>query len=260
MSAIAAEGLAVRLGGRPVLDGVSLAVEAGELLGLIGPNGAGKSTLLRALAGLAAGAGSVRLAGRPFGDWPARERARRLAYLPQSGPVHWDLPVRAVVALGRLPRLSPLRRAGPGDERAIDAAMAAAAVTGLAARSVETLSGGERARVLLARALAGEPQVLLADEPVAGLDPYHRLHVMEVLRARAEAGMAGIVVLHDLGLAARFCDRLLLLADGRAAAAGTPAEVLRPDLLGRVYGVAAEIVATSAGPAVVAVRRLEARP
>jgi len=230
---IEATGIDLALGGRRVLSGVDVAVRDGEVLGLIGPNGAGKTSLLRVLAGLvppAAGAVTLDrdLAARP---------ARGIGYLPQSGAVHWPLSVERVVALGRLPHLPPFRSPGPGDAEQIRAAMAATDVADLAGRSIAAVSGGERARILLARVLAGEPQVILADEPVTGLDPLHQLEVMALLRSQARAGRGVVIVLHDLTLAGRFCDRLVLLDGGRVAATGTPAEVLTAERIGAVYRV-----------------------
>ncbi|HET8726352.1 MAG TPA: ABC transporter ATP-binding protein [Alphaproteobacteria bacterium] len=244
MSLLAAENLTVRLGSRNVLTEVDFAIPRGKLIGLIGPNGAGKTTLLRTLAGLERPrVGRVTFDGVALGALNSTERARRLAYLSQGGDLHWPLSVARVVALGRLPHLEPWQQLKPADYAAIEAAMADCEITHLADRPAGRLSGGERARVMLARALAAEPDLLLADEPVAGLDPYHQLHVMELLAALARRGAGVVVVLHDLGLAARFCDRLALLAEGRMAALGTPDEVLQPDLLERVYGVRMAVAA-----------------
>lgn len=212
------------------LAGVSLDLQPGELVGVIGPNGAGKSTLLAALAGVQRAGGLVLLDGRPLDRLPPRERARRIGYLPQAGHSAWALRVREVVAMGRLPW-------GDAGGEAIDAALAATGASALAGRRIDALSGGEQARVWLARVLAGQPRVLLADEPVASLDLYYQRAVMAALRSHADAGNAVLVALHDLGLAARHCDRLLLLAGGRAEAAGTPAAVLEPARLSQVYGL-----------------------
>jgi iron complex transport system ATP-binding protein len=237
---LAAENLVVMLGRRRAIDGVSLSMQAGEMIGLIGPNGAGKTTLLRALAGLLpAAAGRVLLEDRPIGTIERNARARAIGYLPQSGGVHWALSVAEVVALGRLPRLGRWRAAQAEDHAAVGRAMQALEITALAQRPATRLSGGEQARVLLARALAGEPHILLADEPVSGLDPYHRLETMEHLARLAGEGRAVMVVLHDLALAARFCRRLVLLDRGRIAADGTPAEVLTPARLASIYRIEA---------------------
>ncbi|HND13830.1 MAG TPA: ABC transporter ATP-binding protein, partial [Pseudomonadales bacterium] len=207
MSALVVDDVRVELDSRAVLAGVSCELAAGEVLGVIGPNGAGKSTLLRVMAGLLHPAsGSVRLDGRELQAWPAAERGRRIGYLPQSAPLHWPLDVRTVVELGRLPWQHgwfSVDEAGPA---AIATALRDAEVEDLQHRLVNELSGGERTRVMIARLLAAEPLILLADEPVAALDVYHQLHAMELLADRAVRGTAVAVVLHDLSLAARFCD------------------------------------------------------
>jgi iron complex transport system ATP-binding protein len=238
MTRLAARDITVKLGARTALERVSAAVESGEFVGLIGPNGAGKTTLLRALAGLVAPeTGAVMLDVRPLSALGRRDRARRLGYLPQDGTIHWALPVGEVVLMGRLPHLGAWDRASDADRAIAAAAMTALDIADLADRPATRLSGGEKARVLLARALAGAPEILLADEPVAGLDPYHRLEVMEHLAGLAETGTGVVVVLHDLALAARFCRRLVLLDKGGIAAEGTPAEVLTEERLAAVYRI-----------------------
>ncbi len=242
MSRIEARDLMVMLGGRTVLDGVDLALAPGEVLGLVGPNGAGKTTLLRALAGLVAPAGGqVLVEARPLSDWHRVELARYLAYLPQNAPCHWPLAVSQVVMLGRLPRLRPWIRPRPDDDEAVRRTLRQVDAEAFEGQRVDELSDGERARVMLARALAGEPVVLLADEPVAGLDPGHQLQVMRLLAALAGEEMSVIVTLHDLTLAARFCHRLVILDHGRVLAAGAPAEVLSPANLAATFAIRAEI-------------------
>ena len=243
MSVLAAEGLSKALGGRPVLRDVSLSLAGGNVVGLLGPNGAGKSTLLRLLVGLLEpDGGRITLDGVPLNAVAARDRGRRIAYLPQDGVVHWELSVDAVVGLGRIPhRGAPAIFSGdrmtPADRAAIDDAMRLTDVCAFAERPLGTLSGGERARVLLARALAGTPRILLADEPVAGLDPAHALDAMARLRGVAANGTLVVVVLHDLAMAGRFCDRIVLLHEGCIHADGVPKEVLTAAALERVYGV-----------------------
>ena len=240
MTALRARSVTVELGGRVALDGLDLAAEGGSLVGLIGPNGAGKSTALRALAGLLPRrAGRVEIDGAPIETLAPRALARRLAYLPQGRELGWPMAVERVVGLGRLPHLGPFAGPGPEDAAAVARALDRADVAHLARRPAGALSGGERARALLARALAVEAPILLADEPTAALDPFHQLQVMEVLRGAARAGDLVVVVLHDLALAARFCDRLVLLAGGRTLADGPPAEVLDGPRLAEAYGVEA---------------------
>ena len=237
MVMLAIEDLRVALGGREVVRGVSAQLEGGALIGVLGPNGAGKSTLVRALLGLTPYDGRVTIDGASVADLPRAEVARRMAYLPQGQALHWPLSVERLVALGRLPHLGPLSRLQGPDRAAVAQAMALAEVEPLASRIATELSGGERARVLLARALAVEAPVLVADEPLASLDPEHQLHGMELLQAQARGGVLVLAVLHDLALAARFCDRLLVLHEGRLVADGPPAAVLTPELLATVYRV-----------------------
>ena len=221
---LAASGLTLRLGGRTVLDGLSLAFPAGQWTAIVGPNGAGKSTLLAALAGLREpSAGEVRLRGRALGDWPARERAQRLAWLAQGGGSDGEIAARDVVRLGRLPRHGLLGSPDAADEAAVDAAMAETESSAFAARPLRQLSGGERQRVLLARALAVQAEVLLLDEPTAHLDAPHQRALLTGLAARARQGAAVVTVLHDLTLALA-ASRVLLLQDGRLQADGEPGD------------------------------------
>jgi iron complex transport system ATP-binding protein len=234
---LALEDVRVALGGREVVRGVSARLEGGTLVGVLGPNGAGKSTLVRALLGLTPCEGRVTIDGASIADLPRAAVARRIAYLPQGQALHWPLSVERLVALGRLPHLAPLSRPREADRLAIERAMALAEIEPLARRTATELSGGERARVLLARALAVEAPVLVADEPLASLDPEHQLHGMELLQTQARGGGLVLAVLHDLALAARFCHRVLVLHEGRLVADGAPAEVLTPELLAAVYRV-----------------------
>jgi iron complex transport system ATP-binding protein len=235
MTELIAHDVDVVLGDRPIVRNAWAVVRPGELAGLIGPNGAGKSTLLRALCGLLPLArGSVQVDGRETKELGARALARRIAYLPQRHVLHWRLRARQVVALGRLPHAGASAAA---DQRAIDRAVEHTNIEDLLDQEVDTLSGGERARVMLARALAVESDVLLADEPVAALDPFHALQIMEMLRNLAREGMAVLIVLHDLALAMRFCDHLFLMQNGIVTACGRPADVLSPEHLALAYRV-----------------------
>jgi iron complex transport system ATP-binding protein len=235
MTELSAYDVDVVLGGRPIVRNASVVVRPGQLAGLIGPNGAGKSTLLRALCGLLPLArGSVRLNGQETKELGAQALARRIAYLPQRHVLHWRLSARQVVALGRLPHTEASTAV---HQRAIDGAVEQTDIKELLDQEVDTLSGGERARVMLARALAVKSDVLLADEPVAPLDPFHALQIMEMLRNLAREGLTVLIVLHDLALAMRFCDRLLLMENGIVTASGRPSDVLSPDHLVLAYRV-----------------------
>jgi len=236
---IEARGLVVRFGQRAALAGVDCALAPGAFVGLVGPNGAGKTTLLKVLAGLLrADAGETRYDGVSAAELGRAALARRVAYLAQSGLSHWPLSVAHVVALGRLPHQRPFSPPSAADRAAVEAALAAAEVAELRDRPIGTLSGGERARALLARALAVEADMLLADEPVASLDPLHQLRAMALLRAAARKGAGVVAVLHDLTLATRFCDRLIVLAEGRVVADGPPS-ALTDAVLAEAYGVTA---------------------
>jgi iron complex transport system ATP-binding protein len=249
---IEAQGLRVRLKSRDVLRGLDLAAEPGQLTAVIGRNGAGKTTLLKALAGLIApGAGAVLLDGRPLTVWEPATLARTLAYLPQERLVHWALTARAVVGLGRLPYQPFGVGESTTDRAAVDAALGAMDAAHLAHRPVPELSGGERARVLIARALAQEPRVLLADEPAAGLDPAHQLTLFRHLAALAAGGCTVVVAVHDLSLAARFCHSIALVHEGRTLATGRPQEVLIPQHLATAYGIAAHVHDIDGVPVVV---------
>ncbi len=248
---IETRGLRVALKGREVLRGLDLVAHAGKITAVIGPNGAGKSTLLRALIGTLPASGTIDFDGRPAAQWARDERARSLAYLPQDRTVHWSLSARAVVALGRLPYRPLGVGEGASDQAAIDAALAAMDTTHLAARPVSELSGGERARVLAARALAQQPRALLADEPVAGLDLAHQLSLFRHLADLAASGCTVVVALHDLSLAARFCHSIVLIDDGRALAAGPAKEVLTPAHLAAAYGISASYHVVDGVPVVV---------
>jgi iron complex transport system ATP-binding protein len=245
-------GVAVRRGSRTVLADVSLTVAPGEVIGVVGPNGAGKTTLLRAALGLQKlSAGEVRLGGRALASLGERERAAIAGYLPQERRVAWNMPARDVAALGAA-SLSPAR-----GHAVADACLAELEVGDLARRGVLDMSGGERARVLLARLLATRAPLLVADEPAAGLDPEAQLLILERLRHRASDGAAVVVTSHDLALAARTCDRLAVLQDGRLKALASPREALSPQVLAEVFALEGALIDTPAG-LTLAARRIAA--
>lgn len=226
-----------------VLRGVNMTVSGGEVIGLIGPNGAGKSTLLKLLSGInELQGGSVRFREQPLHEIPAQERARRFGYLAQGARACWPCTVEKIIELGRMPYRSFWHDLGLGvnqasEQKKVEEAMRLTETLAYRNRIVTTLSGGEHTLVMLARLFATDPDIIFADEPVAALDPYHQLHVMELLRSHASGDKAAVVILHDLGLAARFCDRLYLLHHGELHAVGSPAEVLTQENMSTVYGV-----------------------
>lgn len=243
MSALELIGASARLGGRTVLEGVSLSVGAGELVALVGPNGAGKSSAIRALAGLLSlTTGQARLGGEDVVALSPRERAARVGYLPQERRIAWNMPALEVAALG-----APFMAAAEGQARA-GAALEAVEAGRLADRGVAEMSGGERARVLLARALVTEAKALLVDEPIAGLDPEAQLMVMALLAGRARAGQAVLVSLHDLALAARYAGRVVVLDSGRVIADTAPTVALTPEVMARVFNLSARWIETDDGP------------
>jgi iron complex transport system ATP-binding protein len=258
MVTIALDGVGVRLGRREVVAQVSATLQPGSLIGIIGPNGAGKSTLLRGMLGLVPlTSGTVTIDGTEVAGMARGAVARQVAYLPQGQMLHWPLSVERLVALGRLPHLAPMSGISDGDKAVIERAMERADVVGLRRRIATELSGGERARVLLARTLAVEARALVADEPLASLDPGHQIDVMELLRREAQAGALVVTVLHDLTMAARYCDRLLLLSEGRLVADGSPTDVLSADRLRGVYGIDAMIDTSGAAPMIVPLGRAQ---
>ena len=227
----------------PLLGPVSLEMSPGELVVVLGPNGAGKTTLLRlALGLLVPSGGRATLDGTDAHRLRAADRARAVAYLPQSRPLAWPQSVRDVVALGRFAHGATLGRLGGADAAAVERALAACDLLPLAGRTTETLSGGELARVHCARALAGEAPLIVADEPVASLDPRHAHGVLRVLRGHVDGGGGALVVLHDLDLAARYADRLVWMAGGAILADGTVADTLTAERMAAVYGVEAKVV------------------
>lgn len=231
----------VTLDGRTILSDIDLLLKRGRFVGLVGPNGAGKTTLLRVLAALVPPArGRVTLEGRALSSLNRDERARRIAALFQGAGVGWPMTVREIVALGRLPHRRAFSGLSDADGAAVTRALARTDVGHLADRTEPSLSSGERMRALLARALAVEAEWLLVDEPVTALDPAHQLDAMALLRAASREGAGVVAVLHDLALAARFCDRIVVLSGGRLVADGRPEEALTDTLLARVFGVTAE--------------------
>ncbi|MFC8945373.1 MULTISPECIES: ABC transporter ATP-binding protein [Streptomyces] len=230
--------------GRLILDGVSLAPRPGSVTGLLGPNGSGKSTLLRLLSGvLAPASGVVTLDGRPLGDWGRRAVARRVAVVEQHADTLVELTVLDVVRLGRIPHRRAWASAGDADEDAVRTALERTGLTDHADRFWHTLSGGERQRVQIARALAQEPRELLLDEPTNHLDVQHQLELLNLI---AELPVTSVVALHDLNLAAMYCDQVVVLRQGRVVAAGPPGDTLTESLIADVYGVRAEV--TRPGP------------
>ncbi|AWC21192.1 Hemin import ATP-binding protein HmuV [Aminobacter sp. MSH1] len=233
------QNLKASLGRRPVLHGVSFSVMPGEFIGLIGPNGAGKSTLLRALLGLIPAEGAVALGTLDATHASARERALHMAYVAQEREIAWAVPVEMLVSLGRSPHRPGFSALTAADRAAIERAMRRMEVDAFRERAATELSGGEKARVLIARALAQETPLLLADEPTAGLDPSHQIALMRLFAELAASERSVVASLHDLGLAARWCTRLLLIDGGRIVADGPPADVLTAQTLRAVYGVEA---------------------
>ena len=241
MNVLSLQDLSVTLRDRIIFSDVSLRVETGEFVGLIGPNGAGKTTLMRAALGLLPSRGLSSLA-----ELSARDRAKAVAWMPQSREIAWPIPVERLVALG----VEAAGKSAKGDagQAAIEAAMTRMGLARFKTRAASRLSGGEQARALIARALAQDTPLLMADEPIAGLDPAHQISTMQVFADLAAEGRAALVSLHDLGLAARHCTRLVLLAEGGILADGPPAEVLTPDNMARAFGVSVWHQTTEDGP------------
>jgi ABC-type cobalamin/Fe3+-siderophores transport system ATPase subunit len=251
VAALAMHGVVAGYGRRPVLHAVNLSVDAGEVVGLIGPNGAGKSTLVAvASKTLTPSAGEVWVEGHSLRTLGRRALARRLAVVPQAAELPEGFLVVEVVRMGRTPYLSPWRGARSVDENAVMSAMERAGVVPLAERPVEQLSGGERQRVVVARALAQQPSVLILDEPTSHLDLRYQAEVAAAARSAAAAGVGVLLVAHDLNLAARTCDRLVLLCDGRVVAEGSPAAVLTAERLARTYRTPVDVHAAADGPVV----------
>ncbi|MEM9130060.1 MAG: ABC transporter ATP-binding protein [Pseudomonadota bacterium] len=222
---------------------MSFDVTKGEFIGLIGPNGAGKTTLMRAALGLLPFTGTSSLASMPDSD-----RARQAAWMPQAREIAWPVSVETIVMLGRIPHLASGEKPSQADHEKVEQVLDQMDLTDMRHRAATQLSGGEQARVLVARALAQDTPLLLADEPVAGLDPAHQIAAMQIFAKLAQHGKSAIVSLHDLGLAARHCTRLILLGNGGLVADGTPQEVLKPDRLADIFGITAWFQQTDHGP------------
>ena len=232
MSLLTLENLSVMRGDCPVVDSVSLEISSGEVVGLIGPNGAGKTTMMRGALGLIPATGRSSLV-----DLAVRERAKAAAWLPQAREIAWPVSVETLVALGRSPYLAGGRKLSEADRDAVARALAQMGLTDYATRDATALSGGEQARVLIARVLAQDTPLILADEPVAGLDPAHQFSLMRVFSRLAGDGKSVLVSMHDLGLAAQHCSRLVMIHRGQLVADGAPREVLREDRLREVFQV-----------------------
>jgi iron complex transport system ATP-binding protein len=243
-----ASNISLSFNNNVILNALNIRIDAGKLVGLIGPNGAGKTSLLRILANLQTpDNGEVQLEGENLQDIPRKQLAQSIGYLEQGAPAHWPLQVRRLIELGRLPYLSPWGKLSSHDRDIVDRAIDQAEVGHLSDRIISTLSGGERLRVLIARMFATEPNIILADEPIAALDPYHQLHIMELLRDHCDRGGSAVVVMHDLNMAARFCHHLTLLHHGHIVSEGTPEQVLQPQQLRDVYGIHAELQQHASG-------------
>lgn len=244
MTALAARNVFVWIGrvSEEIVCNASLSLNAGELVVMVGPNGAGKTTLLRALAGLIPAEGTITVGEKPLNSLSPRERARAIAYLPQGHTFHWPMSVESIVMLGRAPHGDSFSIATADDRAAVLQALETTETTKFAQRPVTTLSGGEKARVALARVLATQAPILLADEPTTALDPRHQLTVMTMLRRAADSGSAILAIMHDLALAARFADRVLMMNYGAIVADAAPAVAFSPELLDAVFGIEATMV------------------
>ena len=251
-SRLRAAGLTFERGGRRILDSIAVQFASGSVTAVLGPNGAGKSTLLGCMVGLLRPShGAVALDETPLVSLAADERARRIAFLPQIAEISWPVDVATLVALGRIPFRH--RASDAENEAAVRRAMQATRTTQWSQRTVTSLSGGERARVLLARVLAGESDWILADEPFVGLDPAHQFEAADLLRSLATQGHGVVLTIHDLALAARIADRVVVLHHGRIVADGTPEAALTPPTLREVYGIDAQWVARERGTPLIAI-------
>lgn len=253
---LVATGITVTRGSRRIVNNADLTLNNGELTILAGPNGAGKTTLARAIEGLIAAEGSTAFDGVSLHTLAPRVRARAISYLPQGHEFHWPMRVDSIVALGREPHADPFSRTSAKDRIAIERAIEATEIGEFSSRLITTLSGGERARVAIARALATEASVLIADEPTASLDARHQLIVMDLLQRIARQGTAVLAIIHDLALAMRFADRVVVMAEGRIVANDTPSLALTPDRIADVFGISVNRVETPDGPLLLPSRAL----
>jgi iron complex transport system ATP-binding protein len=247
MSLLSFDRVHVTLGRTPILHDVTFDLDAGTFVGLLGPNGSGKTTLLRALSALISFKGTIRLDGRPVEAWTAAERARRLAFVRQVPSMTFDFTVDELVRLGRAPHKRWLEGYSTADRDRVREALATVDLDGCADRSVLSLSGGERQRVFLAQALVQDADLLLLDEPTSHLDVHYQFSFMDRIQAQVERGRTVLAVFHDLDLAARYADRLLVLSDGRLVADGPPQSVLTPERIASVFRIRADVVDTADG-------------
>lgn len=248
MTLFAIRNLSVDVPGRQLLSDITLDLPAGQTIALIGHNGSGKSTLLKVLARQVAASGTVTFEGRALSEWPVRDYARRLAFLPQTTPPAEGMLVRELVALGRYPWHGALGRFGPADHRAVADAMDECGVAGFADRLVDTLSGGERQRVWLAMMVAQQAGTLLLDEPISALDIAHQIEVLSLVqRMSREQGRSVVIVLHEVNMAARFCDHVVALKGGRVMMQGTHTEFMQKETLQSVYGLPMEVLTRNDG-------------
>ncbi|MBT6466942.1 MAG: ABC transporter ATP-binding protein [Kordiimonadaceae bacterium] len=234
------ENINLDINNNSILEDVTITLNRGEMVGLIGPNGAGKTSLLKCILGLLeVKSGSISVDNKNIDDLILKERAKKMAYFAQGAPIYWPLTVENVVGLGRVPHLNQWQKISEDDEKIIESAMEKTNCISLKGRLVTSLSGGERARVLLARALATRAPYIMADEPIASLDPAHQLQVMEILKKLSKNNNGVMVVMHDLSLALRYCDRLILLDSGKLIGQDTPDIILSDDKLASVFGIRA---------------------
>jgi iron complex transport system ATP-binding protein len=252
MSALSFDDVSTSYGARRVLAGVTAGFKSGAVTAIVGPNGAGKTTLFRAALGILPASGGIHVLGNELKSWSREGLARSIAYLPQSADAHWPVTAKRLVALGRLPHRKPFAPPQPADDIAVADALERCEAREFADRAIDELSAGERARVLLARALATAAPVLLVDEPAAHLDPAHQLQLMELLREEAARGTAVAVTLHDLSLASRHCDEIVVLDKGTVAAQGAPENALDDATLARVFAIRALRIREGVGSAVLA--------